>query len=351
MQADYSVVLVLSGGNALGAFQGGAYEALEDRGVNVDWVVGASIGAINGAIICGGAPGARLARLREFWRAPDGIGDHTSSSGPLETARRTLSVQTTFGMGQPHIFSPRRLFGPWWEPFGNGEPSSLYDNTPLVGTLAGLVDFERLNAGSPRLSVTAVDIESGEDVVFDTRVGALEPDHVRASSALLPLFPPVQLGGRLYADAGLSANLPVDVVLEDPPQGATLCLAIDLAPLHGRPPETLGNAAERMQDLVFASQSKRAISHWQRYYDLRGELRSGASDENEQRAITLVHMAYANQQPEVCGKMFDYSPASAAHRWEEGYRTMTDVLDRVQTGELPIGKPGLTVHSAFGPER
>src|ERR1700739_763415 len=61
------VVLVFQGGGALGAYQGGVYEALHEAGIEPDWVIGTSIGAINGAIIAGNEPGRRLERLREFW--------------------------------------------------------------------------------------------------------------------------------------------------------------------------------------------------------------------------------------------------------------------------------------------
>ena len=47
------VVLVLQGGGALGAFQAGVYEALIELGIELDWVAGISIGAINAAIIAG----------------------------------------------------------------------------------------------------------------------------------------------------------------------------------------------------------------------------------------------------------------------------------------------------------
>src|SRR5947199_1059210 len=60
-------VLVLQGGGALGAYQAGVYEALHEAGVEPDWVIGTSIGAINAGLIAGNEPEHRLARLREFW--------------------------------------------------------------------------------------------------------------------------------------------------------------------------------------------------------------------------------------------------------------------------------------------
>ena len=61
------VALLLQGGGALGAYQGGVYEALAEANIHPDWIAGISIGAINAAIIAGNAPNDRVDRLREFW--------------------------------------------------------------------------------------------------------------------------------------------------------------------------------------------------------------------------------------------------------------------------------------------
>ena len=61
------VVLVMQGGGALGAYQVGVYQALHEAGIEPDWVIGTSIGAINGALIAGNAPERRLEALHEFW--------------------------------------------------------------------------------------------------------------------------------------------------------------------------------------------------------------------------------------------------------------------------------------------
>src|SRR5262249_44843112 len=61
------VVLALQGGGALGAYQAGVYQALHEGGIEPDWVIGTSIGAINASLIAGNAPQDRLGRLQEFW--------------------------------------------------------------------------------------------------------------------------------------------------------------------------------------------------------------------------------------------------------------------------------------------
>ena len=59
---------MLQGGGALGAYQGGVYQALHEAGIEPDWIIGTSIGAINAAIIAGNKPEDRLAKLKEFWQ-------------------------------------------------------------------------------------------------------------------------------------------------------------------------------------------------------------------------------------------------------------------------------------------
>src|SRR5262249_4090874 len=61
------IVLVLQGGGALGAYQAGVYQALQEAGIEPDWVIGTSIGAINASLIAGNPPEMRQERLREFW--------------------------------------------------------------------------------------------------------------------------------------------------------------------------------------------------------------------------------------------------------------------------------------------
>jgi NTE family protein len=69
------IALLLQGGGALGAYQGGVYQALAEADLHPDWVAGISIGAINSAIIAGNPPEKRVERLRDFWE--------TVSASPL----------------------------------------------------------------------------------------------------------------------------------------------------------------------------------------------------------------------------------------------------------------------------
>ncbi len=339
--SGFSFALVLGGGNALGAYQAGAYQALHDRGLAPDWVAGASAGAINGAVICGNPPERRIAQLNALWSPASGDQAGLAQASQLEEMRRTAAAATTIASGRSDIFVPRNLLGPWWNPFGAAEPASLYDTHPLLATLGRLVDFDLLNRGVPRFSATAVDIETGDDVIFDTRLTTIGPDHVRASSALLPAFPPVEIAGHLLGDAGISANLPLDSVLNEPSERPLLCIAIDLLPLQAPRPRTLGETVSRLQDLMFATQSRRALAAWQAIYEERG--RGGAA-----ASVTLLHIAYSDQSREVSGKAFDFSAESAAARWRAGREDAAAALDQLDAGTVPVGSPGLTIYAPAG---
>lgn len=330
---------MLSGGNALGAYQGGAYAALQEAGWEPDWVVGTSAGANNAAIICGNPPALRVGRLKELWRPDPGFGSFTFPYAAAEEARRTFAALTSATMGQPGLFAPNLPYFHRWDDVG-GERAAIYDSTPMRDTFVRLVDFDRLNSATPRFTATAIDLETGEDQAFDTSSTIIHPDHLRASSALLPAFPPVRIDGRWYGDGGLSANLPLDPVLADDDDAPLLCVAIDLLPLRGPAPRTFGDSIVRAQDLMFASQSRRTIMAWQRTFDER--VKAGQA-----RHVTLIHMSYADPAREVSGKAFDFSGASGAARWDAGYADMKSAIDAVSRATQPPA-PGLHVIARGG---
>ena len=331
----FHLVLVLGGGNALGSYQAGVYQALHEAGHEPAWIAGASAGAINGALIAGNPPERCLARLTEFWQPAAGESPAWWWPSPAETMRRTAAVMLTLGAGRPGVFGPVGPLGSWWDPDAAAAAPALFDSKPLAATLARMADWERINQGAPRYTVTAVDLETGDDVTFDTAEMRVTPDHARASAALMPAFPAVEIDGRAYVDGGLSANLPLDPVLRDPPDGPVLCIAVDPLPLTGRRPQTLGEAIGRAQDLTFAAQSRRSIERWRMAYALDPRLRAAS--------VALARLAYGPQDVEVAGKGMDFSPESVRHRWDVGYRDASALLGRLDAGDVVVGGEGLTV--------
>ena len=182
------IALVLQGGGALRAYQGGVYEALAEANIHPDWIAGISIGAINGAIIAGNPPKNRVDRLREFWA-------QVTSSAPwhspiLSDSTRNLLNQMNANFAAScgaQGFFAARLVTPWLQPSGTLEATSFYDTKALKNTLERLVDFDRLNAGMTRFSAGAVNIRTGNFVYFDNSTHTIGPEHIMASGDCRPV--------------------------------------------------------------------------------------------------------------------------------------------------------------------
>lgn len=313
---EHPLVLVLGGGNALGSYLAGAYETLLHRAIEPQWIVGGSIGAVMAAIIAGNAPEDRLPRLKAFWdeamiRSPGLLGRGTK----VRHTYNELHTITALLFGRPGLFGhrfPGMLSMLPWMP----DDVALYDHTPLRQTLERLVDFDRLNRGDIRLTVGCVDLESGDEVLFDTTRDTLGPEHFLASAAITPIFPPVEIGGRLLCDPGYTNNLPLDVPFAEPMNQDFTCIAVELFSLQATRPASLDSTAERANDLIFASATRRTLKALEREYALRDRW------EPEGPKATLLHLAYYAGSDERAGKTFDYSPSSIRDRWAAGKRDM-----------------------------
>ena len=216
-------VLLLQGGGALGSYQAGVYEALAEADLHPDWVAGVSIGAVNAALIAGNSPENRIDRLRQFWEAvstpPLGpfsipylasieINDAVTHS--LLNQARALEIAL---LGAPGFFKPR-VPSPFLFPFFGVDALSHYDVTPLKETIERLVDFEKINAGSTRVSVGAVNVRTGNLTYFDNTLQKISLEHVVASGSLPPGFPATKIDGEYYWDGGIVSNTPLQWVVE-----------------------------------------------------------------------------------------------------------------------------------------
>jgi NTE family protein len=346
--------LVLSGGVALGAFEAGAYAALEEAGERApDVLIGCSVGAVNAAIIAGNPPGAQAAALRRFWdlMATDPTPATTfllglpPPSGAWRAAYNEASALQTLLFGHPRMFRPRLAPGP-----RIGQAPAMFDLEPLLAHLPDFIDFDRLNGGDRRLALTTTDVETGERVIFDTAAGArIGPRHVVASCALMPVFAPVELDGRLLADGGLASNAPLDLVLDAPRDRALDCILIELFASAGSRPRTLGASVARAADLGFGNQTQRILEGWAREQRVRSlverlaarlpqalradaEVASLLAEARREPPLTLVRIGYRAARDEAGpGKLFDYSAATLADRWAAGDEAMRQALQRLRS--------------------
>lgn len=336
----FETVLVLGGGNALGAYHLGVCEALLPRAEPAG-IVGCSIGAATGAILLGNPPEARLDRLREFWEAV-ALRDELWTGfmpGPVRARWSNGIGFSALLAGRAGVTRPRF---PGWLSLLPGMPAdvSLQDNGPLALLIDRLVDWARVNDSPVRFSLLATDLERGEEVWWDNRTDRIGAEHVLAATALPPLLPPVEIGGRLFWDGGLGNNLPLDRVLGEPLAKPTLVVASDLYAPEGAAPESLDASATRAQDLVFALQPRKRIESLGRERELRRR-----ADPGEPPAI-LAHLIHRPPAHQRALKALDFSGTAIEERIRQGRAEMEAMALRLdsaprdralETVRLPVG--------------
>ncbi|MGU3285124.1 patatin-like phospholipase family protein [Methylobacterium mesophilicum] len=333
--SDELHVLVLQGGGALGSYQAGVYEGLCVDGRSPDWVAGISIGAINAALIAGNPPNLRFERLRAFWeKVTSGLQGFPFVPG--EQARawfNEASAAMVAGFGVPGFFSPRFPPAVFYPP-GAPEALSLYDCSALRETLETLVDFDRINAGETRLSVGAVNVRTGNFAYFDNRHDRIRPEHIMASGALPPGFPPVEIDGELYWDGGLVSNTPLEYVLDQEQTRDLRIFQVDLFSARGPMPRTLVEAAEREKDIRFSSRTRlntdaalrehRAKTAFRRLAaKLPPELREDPdvaflSEVSRENAVAIMQVIYRRKSYESNAKDYEFSRQTMLEHWAAG---------------------------------
>ncbi|GGC57837.1 patatin-like phospholipase family protein [Chelatococcus reniformis] len=361
------IALLLQGGGALGAYQGGVYQALHESGLEPDWVAGISIGAINSAIIAGNAPQERLAKLRAFWEgitahpAWDALSSLTHQFASGEAMRSWLnqsSASMALAAGAPGFFAPR-IPTPWFSAPGSVGATSYYDTRDLKGTLERLVDFDRLNAGAMRLSVGAVNVRTGNFAYFDTTTDVIRPEHIMASGALPPGFPAIEIEGECYWDGGLISNTPLQWVVET--SGAymdTLAFQVDLWSALGEMPKDLIEVDVREKEIRFSSRTRAATDQFKHRQLLRGALsallgklpktfESGPELEllrpyAGHKVYNLVELIYRSKHYEGSSKDYEFSRLSMEDHWRSGYDDAVRALRQPEIYERPTSLDGVS---------
>ena len=339
-------VLVLQGGGALGAYQAGVVQALHAADVEPQWVTGISIGAVNAALIAGNPPDRRLQRMRSFWEQATS-GPFFSPLGGFDPVRsfvNQVSAATVATFGAPGFFTPR-MPGPMLWPQGTMEAISYYDTAPLRDTLERLVDFDRINSGATRLSVGAVNVTTGNAAVFDSAHQVIGPEHIMASGALPPGFPPVWIEGEAYWDGGVLSNTPLQFVLDEEDTQDLLVFQVDLFNARGPLPRTIMDVDEREKDIRFSSRTRLNTDASLRLHKVKAALRSlldslpvghlaqegdlqllrEAAKEN---AVTVVQLVYRKAPYEGGCKDYEFSRQTMTEHWATGVADVEQTLKR-----------------------
>ncbi|HUN92195.1 MAG TPA: patatin-like phospholipase family protein [Burkholderiaceae bacterium] len=359
------VALVLQGGGALGSYQAGVVEGLDEAGIHPDWVAGISIGALNTAIVAGNPPGRRAERLRAFWDEicqpayfaplPDALQAFVGrTDGDVRRAFSALDAWRALFEGQRGFFVPRVPPATWVQ-HADPTTTSFYDTSPLKATLERHADFDRINSGEVRVSVGAVNIRTGNFEYFDNtgeRRGRLRPEHFMASGSLPPGFPATEIDGEFYWDGGLVSNTPLAEVLQASPRRDTLVFQVDLWSARGHLPSDLASVQTRQKDIQFSSRTRMvtdAMKTMQRHRRMLREVLQHvpeavrAKDPWCQAAArvacehhyNVIHLIYRDKDYEGHYKDYEFGPATMRMHWATGLDDVRRTLAHADWLELP----------------
>jgi NTE family protein len=357
-------VLVLQGGGALGAYQVGVYEAMHAAGIEPEWVVGTSIGAINGALIAGNPPELRLARLRAFW---DHVEQQIDVDGPL--ARwgwgNALANWATVAGGIPAFFKPNPAALAGAQAQLGVDAAAYYDTAPLRDTLLSLVNFDYLNEGRTRLTVGTVHVTSGELRYFDTRDNRILVEHVMASGALPPAFPAVRIDGDAYWDGGIYSNTPIEAVMDDRPRRDSLIFAVNVWQPEGPEPGSIWQVMGRQKEIQYASRTDSHIARQQQIHRLRHVIRElqkqmppQKRDDAKVKELTawgcgttmhVVRLLAPRLEGEDHTKDIDFTAAGVRMRREAGLADAKAVIEQAPWQAPVDALEGIVVHEAGAP--
>lgn len=347
-QIPNQTVYILQGGGAFGAFECGAVQALQERGIRPDIVAGVSIGAINSAIIAGN-PDQAAQQLQAFWSE---LGTESPALAD-ESLRRMVAGGNVAWLGVPQFFQPGWLKPFWGEDASSSRWTSLYDMSPARRLLEKYVDFERLKSSPVRLLVSAVDVETSELVVFDSYVDDLGADHILASGSLPPAFPWTTIGGRHFWDGGIVSNSPLEQVIERCGSAGKQVYIVDLYPDKAQAlPANLTEVMARREEILFAERIRNDLNtetlvhdFQQLVQDMLVDLPMAAAHRirhqpnfiqlmGQQAPLQITRIVRESVPGEPAASGYDFSGQTLARLIEAGYRMALRAID---ARPLPVG--------------
>jgi NTE family protein len=206
--------LALSGGGARGGAHVGVLKALEELGIQVDYIAGTSMGAIIGGLY---ASGYSVADIEELLRSADWDRALTDRPERRDRTMRKKEVESDFLVPYRLGFNHGRLQAALGAIEGQ-HLDQLFQR--ILMPVSGVRDFDNLPIP---FRAVATDLATGEEVVLEE--GSLA-EALRASMSVPGAFVPVRLEGRLLVDGGMANNLPISVVRA---MGADVVIAVDIS--------------------------------------------------------------------------------------------------------------------------
>ena len=226
--SNRKLALVLSGGGPRGAMQVGALRALMEEGIKPDFMVGTSIGAINGAFLARyGYSLDTLDLMIDVWDS-SARGNFAPGDFALTLLRSLLP-----GVKRAGYLQQARDF------------YSAHGITP---------DLQFRDLAGPKLYIVTADIQHFRPVIFGDNPDDLVLDSMLASATIPPWMPPLAMGESLLVDGGAVSDVPIEPALR---RGATEIIALDL--FHPRPSASGSRGVTGLLGQVFSTMENRHI--------------------------------------------------------------------------------------------
>lgn len=190
--------IVLEGGGAKGAYQIGAWKALREAGVRIKGIAGASVGSLNGALICMDD----LEKAEDIWKNIEysrvmDVSDETIKALKKKDFK-ALNMQEILNSGFQFI------------------KDGGFDVTPLKNLIAEVVgDESRIRESDRELFAMTYSVSEHKELAVDVKSG--EEGSVKdmlLASAYFLAFKNEKLGGKRYRDGGGFNNVPLGVLLD-----------------------------------------------------------------------------------------------------------------------------------------
>ena len=189
--------IVLEGGGARGSYQIGAWKALREAGIKIRGIAGASVGALNGALICMDD----LEKAEEIWENIRYSQVIDVDDDVIETVKK-LDLKSLdlvkVAEDAKKILKDKGL-----------------DITPLKNLIESVVDEDKIRSSDRELYLTTYSVTDRELLVLNAKdIPDGEIGDMLLASAYFPAFRNDKLGGKRYLDGGGWNNVPINILLE-----------------------------------------------------------------------------------------------------------------------------------------
>jgi len=209
------------------------------------------------------------------------------------------------------------------------------------------------------LSLGAVNVRTGNFAYFDNRRETIVPEHIMASGALPPGFPPVEIDGEFFWDGGLVSNTPLQYVLDEIPRPNMTIFQVDLFSALGPMPRTLSDVSEREKDIRYSSRTRLNTDVFRQGQSLRraahrlvAKLPDDLKDDPDAKmltemscdaAVTIVHLIHRRKNYFTQSKDYEFSRHSIDEHWESGTDDVRRTLRHKEWQARRKPKHGVTI--------